>query len=362
MPKLYRPDGPPSGEPCTVAATSSGLQARIEDVQLTLPWRSIEAALGGWEDSWALFKGDGGEIWIEVVGLDALNRDAMPTEFGARFDALRSTHGRRTGSRFAIRAVSLVLFLALVGWFFSGGLVGLVLRGIPTDLEVALGKVAGDTLVEDQTPCEDPAVLAAVTGIVDRLAAEVADSPYPLTVRVMKSDEVNAFALPGGSLFVNSALLEETGSEHELAAVLGHEVQHALRRHGLKRILTQAGSRLLLMFLLGDASEAAQIVGVKAADLGNLSFGRDQEREADELGLALMAAAGFDPQGGVAFFGRLAELTHEGSLDRALSFTKTHPASSERQERLRELAAATTPAVQGLDVDWSTLRTRCSSL
>lgn len=362
MAKLYRSGGSTTGESCTLDASSAGLQARVGDDVVTLSWGSIEAKLGGWEDSWAIFAGDGGEVWVEQSNLDELAplRPASPPAFLAQIDGLKQTHKRRSGSRTAIRAASALVFLAVLVWFFTGGLVGLALEAIPTSLEVQLGEVAAETTLGESTLCEDPQVLMALSTILERLAAQLPDTPYPLTVRVVQSEEVNAFALPGGAMFVNTALLEESGSEHELAAVLGHEVQHVLQRHGLKRILTQAGTLLLVTVVLGDASEVAQLIGLQAADLGNLSFGRDQERESDSLGLALMARAGFDPQGGVDFFGRLAELSGEGSLDRALAFTRTHPASSERQERLVELAAAHRPGtITGVSDDWTALKNRC---
>ena len=119
------------------------------------------------------------------------------------------------------------------------------------------------------------------------------------------------------------------------------------------------------LFLLGGASDGAQIFGGYASKLGQLKFGRDQEREADELGVRLMVDAGFDAGGAISFFGKLAEQTGDsgGSLERMASMASTHPASTERQERLRELATRLQPGwgAQELDTDWKKLRMLCSA-
>jgi len=239
----------------------------------------------------------------------------------------------------------------------------MALDAIPYSLESSLGDAAAESFAEQYPECTEPAAVEMINGILDRLVEQMDEVNYEYRVRILRSDEINAFALPGGEIFFLSGLLEEAESEHEVAAVMGHEIQHVVQRHGLRGMVQSAGVRVLFMLVLGDASEGLQFLGAYAGKLGTLKFGRDQERQADELGVALMSKAEFDPQGAVTFFGKLAAITgDEGGVGSKLSsMASTHPASTERQERLGVLAKQLAPAQpRGLDVEWAKVSRLCA--
>ena len=158
---------------------------------------------------------------------------------------------------------------------------------------------------------------------------------YKFEVTVVKSDVVNAFALPGGYIVVFTGLMKKAESGEEVAGVLGHELNHVLQRHGLERIVKQLGLVAVVSIVLGDQQGLAGLMRQLGVELMTLKFGREQETEADLTGLQLLVRAKINPSGMITFFQRLAE-KDEGRME----WLSTHPMSQGRAERLKsELAA-----------------------
>lgn len=372
MPKLYRPGGPKRGEPCDVHLTRTGLQVVGEDgVQLSLSYEQLDGRVAGYEDSYVVLSAatEGGllEVWVERAFMAELksHQPSFSPDFRRRYQALLSS--QRKGN--ALRIFSPIAGLALLSftiWFvMSGSLAGLLVQGIPISVEEAIGEAGIEDLAPNQTPCEDPALIDATEQILDSLVHAKPDSGYAFSITLIHSDVVNAYAMPGGKLFVFSGLLEATADPSEVAAVLGHEMQHVLGRHSLNRIVHRAGVGVAVGMMLGDATEFIALLGGIAGDLGVMEFGRDHEREADAVGLDLLAAAGFDPQAPTTFWGRIADeqpAEHQ-KLEAALSLVSTHPASAERTARLADLATdLPTPSPVALaHLDWEALKGRCSA-
>lgn len=187
---------------------------------------------------------------------------------------------------------------------------------------------------------EDSDLRAYLDKLVDRLAAH-SDLRVPVKTTVLDSEEINAFALPGGFLFVNMGLLHRADSEAELVGVLSHEIAHVAARHG-----TRLMKRATITNLLFQAAQVAAVlftgpIGVGAyyaleygfyglgmvLDLALLGVSRDFEIEADQLGVQYAWKAGYDPQGFITFFDKMAS---EAGYVKATSFFRTHPPFLER--------------------------------
>ena len=174
------------------------------------------------------------------------------------------------------------------------------------------------------------------------------------------SPDVNAFALPGGYIFVNYGLIEKAATPEEVAGVLAHEIQHVLKRHGLKNVVGRAGLGLILGLLLGDLEGLGGLIIGASSELAALSFSREQEEEADALGLELLYAANIDPSGLPSFFEKLS--AEQESKGTALpSFLSTHPDTT---ERIRVLTAEIESRGQGegrqFTFSWEAAKAGCS--
>jgi hypothetical protein len=194
----------------------------------------------------------------------------------------------------------------------------------------------------------------AVNNYIRNLAQVIgrgSDVTVPLKVKVLRTEEINAFALPGGFLYVNSGLIQKAESESELAGVMAHEIAHVAARHSarlMKRatiagIIYQAAQVAALIFTGGVAS-----IGVYYAlqygfyglglvlSLTLLGVSREYEAEADQLGAQYLWKAGYDPRGFVSFFDKMAS---EKGYVKSISFFRTHPAFYDRiLETFREIA------------------------
>jgi predicted Zn-dependent protease len=199
--------------------------------------------------------------------------------------------------------------------------------------EIALGKGLAQEVERTSKMIDDPVVTEYVNRVGQNLVRN-SDAQVPFTIKVIDSDEVNAFALPGGFFYVNSGLILRAQEESELAGVMAHEISHVTARHGTKQatkgeIIQLATIPLILLGPGGWAGygiyEALQL----AIPLSYLKFSRDSEREADFLGIQYMYKAGYDPNSYVTFFERIQadEKRRPGTIPKLFS---THPPTPER--------------------------------
>ncbi|WP_432670991.1 M48 family metallopeptidase [Flavobacterium sp. SM2513] len=165
---------------------------------------------------------------------------------------------------------------------------------------------------------------------------------YRWEYKLIDSKEVNAWCMPGGKIVVYSGILPVTKTEAGLATVMGHEVAHALANHGQQRMsgsmLQQLGA-VGAQVLVGEQSETTQALAMQAYGagsnvLGMLPFSRSHETEADEIGLTLMAIAGYNPEESVAFWGRMSANSGGGAPP---EFMSTHPSDQTRMSNLQRL-------------------------
>lgn len=197
----------------------------------------------------------------------------------------------------------------------------------------------------------DKAMLDRVRGISNRLIAQVGvfrpdATKWAWEVNVEKNDQLNAYCMPGGKIMVLSGLVEKiNATDDELAAVIGHEIAHALREHGRERMsqayVQQFGLQALAAFVTKGAAGGAIMQG---AGMGSQLFfalpnGREQERESDRIGLELAARAGFNPDAAVTLWQKMSA-NNKGAPPEFLS---THPASENRIADLKALAPKVRP-------------------
>lgn len=158
------------------------------------------------------------------------------------------------------------------------------------------------------------------------------DSPRPLNFTVVKSDEVNAFALPDGNIIVYSGILEKIKSENELAALLSHEASHVINRHSMKLMCRNLSSYLFVSALIGDASAFMAVIAENANMLTDLSYSRGFEQEADLNGLQILRRNNLNEQGMLDLLHHLSEI-EGGSVPEFLS---THPVTEHRLKYVKD--------------------------
>jgi predicted Zn-dependent protease len=222
---------------------------------------------------------------------------------------------------------------------------------VSPEQEIALGLQAAPEMIQQfggvsQDPQASAAVEAVGRRVAEQSAAARSEYEYHFTL-LGDRNTINAFALPGGPIFITEALLGRLSTEGELAGVLAHEVGHVLGRHSAERIakqqLTQGLTGALVLSTYdpdnpnsAGTAQMAMLIG----SLINLRYGREDELESDRLGVKLMAEAGYDPRSLIRVMDVLASSREGGGQPEFLS---THPDPGNRKQRIEEAIAAEFP-------------------
>jgi predicted Zn-dependent protease len=205
------------------------------------------------------------------------------------------------------------------------------------DKEIALGKQLAQE-VERQAKVVDDPIIAEYVNRVGQNLVRNSDAKVPFTIKVLDTEEVNAFALPGGFFFVNSGLILKAETEAELAGVMAHEIAHVAARHGTRQATKGDIAQIAtipLIFMGGWTGYAIRQGMGLAIPMGFLAFSRGMESEADYLGLQYMYKAGYDPTAFVDFFEKIETLEKRkpGSVAKVFS---THPMTDDRIKKSQE--------------------------
>ncbi|HEV3334650.1 MAG TPA: M48 family metallopeptidase [Bryobacteraceae bacterium] len=199
--------------------------------------------------------------------------------------------------------------------------------------EIALGKQLAQEVERQAKIIDDPVIAEYVNRIGQNLVRN-SDAKVPFTIKVLDTEEVNAFALPGGFFFVNTGLILKADSESELAGVMAHEIAHVAARHGTKQAtrgqMAQIGMiAASILIPYGWTGYAIQQGAGMAIPLGFLTFSRGFEREADYLGLQYLYKTGYDPTSFVDFFEKIQSMEKKkpGTVSKVFS---THPMTDDR--------------------------------
>ncbi len=203
--------------------------------------------------------------------------------------------------------------------------------------EIAIGRESDQAITAQMGLYDDPALQEYVQRLGERLAAVSERPALNWSFRVVDDPIVNAFALPGGYLYITRGILAHFNTEAELVAVLGHEIGHVTARHGVSQMSKSQLAQLGLGIGSVLADERLQgLTELAAAGVGLmfLKFGRDDERQADDLGLRYLLATGYDAQRMVEVFEMLGRVSAAQGGGRVPGWQSTHPAPENRSARI----------------------------
>lgn len=236
---------------------------------------------------------------------------------------------------------------AIVGvWFAKDPMVKALAAQVPAEWEQKLGDTAFKQVTLRSKLITDDAVQRQLELLAKPLLAVVPQERYAFKLHIIEDASLNAFALPGGNVAIHSGLILAADSPEEVLGVLGHELSHVTRQHGMRGILQGLGLYAIVSLFFGDVSGLAAILVNNAPFLLSQKFSRDFEREADEQGFRYLEAAKLNPRGMITFFEKmrreeekLREQLPGGEALDALNFLSTHPATLERTAHLEKLLA-----------------------
>lgn len=218
--------------------------------------------------------------------------------------------------------------------------VGLAACEVSLAREDEMGDQYAEALLQELSTVEDTAITGAVTRIGRRIIRAADASNRDWHFYVVNDTVVNAFAVPGGHIFVNRGLIEAAGSYAELAGVIGHEIAHVTLRHSVEQMRARQKTNVILTVVCSVidlcGSTAAQVVIGVGGQVLFAKYSRDDEAEADSAAVGYLAAAGIDPGGVPAMFRRLMD-QQAATPSGVLTWFASHPAEGERVARTQAL-------------------------
>ncbi len=230
------------------------------------------------------------------------------------------------------------MFLFVLGCATTGINKGQV-NIISTREEVVMGEEFSKEVERQFRVFDEPDITTYIESVGRRIVGICDRRDIEYHFAVIMKDEINAFALPGGYIYIHTGLLETLDDESQLAAVLAHEVGHVTARHATERLTAMYGYQLLVGLLLGDNPDFySNLVSDIFTTTGFLAYSRSNEYEADRLGAKYVHAAGYDPDGMLELLGRFRDMEarEPGRLEEWLS---THPPTGKRMERVKAVIA-----------------------
>jgi Zn-dependent protease with chaperone function len=352
-----------------VVAGPEGLAIRLSHAPAPVPWSYADI----------LVEQDGLETRLIHVRreIDTGERLALNTlQFEQAFGAMRGRfRTRRPGeaggwriagwSLLAAVSLALIVFVGLPAFARFGAPL------VPYSWEVKLGRnVEQDVLQmvargKPVSNCTEPGTPARAA--LDQMIAKLTVSlelKAPLRVDIINIPVINAFALPGGRIFLFRPVIEKAATPDEVAGVLAHEIGHVVKRDSMRAVLHDGALSVLAGMLLGDVTGGTAIALLGRTALGS-AFSRDQEREADEISVRLMREAGADPRAINIFFRKLVAQEQKGGDGGLLSTFRSHPLTAERIEAVDRLAEANEPARPQPILPreaWQALKSACAGL
>jgi predicted Zn-dependent protease len=204
--------------------------------------------------------------------------------------------------------------------------------------EVQMGAQAAQGVVQQMGLYENAEIQSYVNSVGKEIAAKSERPDLPWEFRVIDDPMINAFALPGGYIFLTRGILSHFNNEAEMASVLGHEIGHVTARHSVEQMSKAQLANLgfgLAMILGGPQVQQFGDIAQMGLQLMFLKFGRDDERQSDDLGLRYMTNAGYDPKQAPAMFGTLSQISKLEGGGRVPEWASTHPDPENRAARLQ---------------------------
>lgn len=333
----------------TLQISPQHIRFHNSQAEVSLPLQGLRCELGGASDRLIFLSHADEPQWKLYTSDRALLADPHLQQIPAVHAQLQKVRQKRAinWGLFAVISALIVLLPTLL--LFNMDLMSARLaRHVPLEWEQTLGEQALKQYRINQHFFDQKKAQALLQPLVQPLLDANTDSRFEFHFHINRDEQVNAFALPGGYVVINSGLILRAETPEELLGVVAHEMAHVTEQHGIRNVIGSAGIYLTLTTLLGDASGLLALLVDAAPFLLNQSYSRGFETASDEKGAALLLAADIDPRGLSHFFEKLKEEEdrrlkemagedNEALAKATLSMLSTHPATEDRIRHLEKI-------------------------
>ena len=350
------PGGKSSGE---ITVTDTAIQFQCEASMQTFAIEGAEFSLGGASDRLVFIKHSDHPDWSFFTSDRTILNDAcLQNNQSIAQQLAKAKQTRWFNHSLLLAVIGLVVLLPVLFISNIDTLTGVAAKQVPADWEYNLGqavyaqyKISQRLMSEQITeevliPVVKPLLMALESAASDQMQGAPRFTPQ---IAIVDDPEINAFALPGGFVVINSGLILAADSAEEVLGVLAHELSHVSEQHSIRNIISAASVYLTVDLLLGDVTGLAALIADAAPLLLHQQFSRGFEHDADRKGYELLTRANIDPLGLTRFFEKIIQQRKE-QLDKVEDDTarelmavaeglfSTHPATEERIEYIQSLA------------------------
>ena len=324
--------------------TISGGILRFEAAGGVVEWRleDIRLSIGGHNNQQLfLTRADNPKATLSTSDLSLLDEPAF--QHSSLREQITQTRKQSKAIPRGLMGCGLFLLLLLIGLIVliirRDQIVESLANKVPIEMEIEFGqKIFQNISSTEKILTNNAAYAAQIQVITNALLPALGRTPLVFHFHIIENTNLNAFAVPGGHVFIFTGLLETVKRPEELAGVVAHEIAHVTRRHSMRNIISSAGLWVIVSALFGDAQGIVAVLAEGSQFLIGQKFSRDFEREADDTGWDYLVAARIDPRGMIEFFETMQaeqNKTSAGKMANTLDFLSTHPATDERMKRMR---------------------------
>ncbi len=353
----------------SLTVTSFGFDFHIGDKSGHIPYTGAALTLGGASDRLVFLSHPSFSDWsIYTSDLTILNNSKL-LEHAELLPQIRRAKNSRL-KNLAVFLIVSALIIAVPSFliFKMDVATHIIVKQIPVEWEQKLAETTLAQIKIDQEFMDEDEADELLKPLTKALLDQLHESPYSFDFYIVNDSTLNAFALPGGIIVINSGLIIKANSAEELLGVVGHEITHVTEQHGLRNLVGSLGIYLTVSALLGDVNGLLGVIISASPMLLNMSYSRKFETESDVKGVELLHQAKIDPRGFITFFKRLLEEERErlkliddedtrAFISDAMSFISTHPATQQRIEQLTLLTAGYSGEYINLQSDFNQLKT-----
>ncbi len=363
------PRGKASGQ---LTINRNQLLLRVADQTVRLNIDGLQLSLGGASDRLVFFSHPAQPDWRFYTSERSVLKDPNLKQQPQLQAIMARARRKRGGHWLLLAAVVLVCLAAPLAVLVNMDVASRILaERVPLEWEQKLGKLSFDQYrLQAEIMAEEESELL-LQPLVTPLLEVLPNKRFDYRFYINNSSELNAFALPGGVVVINAGLILAADSAEEVLGVVGHEISHVRQRHGIRNLISSAGSYLLISALLGDVSGITALLVDAAPLLINQGYSRQFESEADNRGFDMLVAASIDPAGLARFFEKLIakerqmleQVEDEQSrewLQAGLGFLSSHPATQDRIGDLNSRLVQTGGDYRDLSEAFTQLRQRVS--
>lgn len=351
-----------------ITIDASAVRFNNDAATIALPLSGVKARLGGASDRLVFFEHPDYPDWQ----LYTADRSVLKNPHFQQHKSLsRQVAGARRLRIFNWSVLgtvaSLVVAVPLLLVLYMDVVTGWIAPTLPAEWEQSLGESALAQYKIGQPMIDGEDAQASLEALTAPLLNHADSSRYDFHIYIANDAELNAFALPGGYIVLNSGLLLRAESADEVLGVLAHEISHVTEQHGVRQIMARAGLALTVQALLGDVNGMMAMIATATPMLLSQSYSRDFESAADEHGFALLEQADINPQGLVSFFekiieeekARLAQMEDDDSkavMANLMPLLSSHPATEERIDNMTAMIAGSDGQYRDLDAQFLALQ------